>query len=1136
MREASAEKTAAAQEVRDGVCGICPAGCWIRAHLRGGRLVRVEPMPDHPLGMICTIGEHAPDIVYDKNRLRTPLRRKGKKGSHDFTPIGWDEAFDEIVARLQATKTEHGAEATAIYTGRGSFDMAMCDLMQPADAAVSSASSVLFPFGSPNTLGVGALCYVAFAMIAPHVTMGEMYITMETDLEHAEVIVIWGSNPATDSPPTTHQQVLDAKRRGAEVIVIDPRRNGTARESDAKWIPIRPGTDGALALGLLNVLIEHELYDDGFVDAWTVGFEDLSRMVQHYTPDVVERITGVEASTVIWLARRIASARGACPVMYTGLEYSDSGVQAIRAVFTLWALAGQLDVPGGLLFRMKENQFPQNRRHLIENPDVRRALGRNRFPIYSDYRGESHAVVLPDAVLRSTPYPIRSLLILGGSLITSWPQPEIWKETLGALDFLVCVDRHLTADAAYADIVLPATTMFEITSYMRYGPVFKIREKLIDPVGEARSDFLILAELARRLGYGEAYPQAEEDILRWALEGTEFSLEDVRDAGGSVTWPTVMMQYKKWEKGKLRPDGEPGFATPTGKFEIASTTLAEHGYDPLPVYTEPAEGPLARPDLAARFPLVFNSGSRTRFDFRSQHHGVLNLQRHNPEPTVWINTDDATARGIRDGDLVWVETPRAKLSFRAVVTDHIVRGAVDAAMGGGGPAGPRTWRETNVNELTDLGRMDPISGFPIYKALLCEVSLAESGTSERTPRIQQAPSHHAPLRSSRPLRHVYLDHNATTPVATEVVDAMLPLLREQWGNPSSIHAMGSAARDHVESARRIVAEMLNCTARRIVFTSGGSEANNLAIMGLARRGKPGHIVTSAVEHPAVLAACRALEREGHRLTVLPVDRAGLVAPARLKAALCRDTRLVSIMAANNEVGTVQPIRALADIAHDHGVPLHCDAVQALGKIHVDVEAWGVDLLSVSSHKVHGPKGVGALFVRKGMALAPLIEGGGQEHGLRSGTENVPGIVGFGRACELARRRLLRGDLRKVAALRDALEQGVLERVEGSFRNGPERARLPNTCNVTLPGIRGESLVLHLDRKGICFSSGSACKSGNPAPSHALMAMGLSEELAHCAVRFSLGPDNTREDIEHVLEALDDTLQEAHALVRFIGCR
>jgi cysteine desulfurase NifS len=1134
------------QEIRKGLCGICPAGCWVQIRLQEGRITGVEPDPDHPLGMICTIGRHSADVVYDPDRLKHPLRRVGPKGTWEFERIGWDQAYETIVDRLQSIKAEHGPEATAIYTGRGSFDMALCDLYQPAGVAVSSASSVLFPFGSPNTLGVGALCYVSFAMIAPHVTMGEMFITMDTDIEQSQLVIVWGANPATDSPPLLHRQIMKARARGAQVVVIDPRRNGTARETGAEWIPIRPGTDGALALGLIQVLLEEEIYDEKFVRNWTVGFRDLDRMVQHYRPEVVEGITGVPADTIRDLARRIAQTRGVSPVMYTGLEYSDSGVQAIRAVFTLWALAGQLDVPGGLLFRMKENLFPQNRSGLLANPNPQKALGRDRFPVYSMYRGESHAIALPRSVLEEEPYRVRALLILGGSIITAWPNPALWKKTLGALDFLVSINRYHTADSAFADIVLPATTQYEITSYMRYGPLFKIREKIIEPVGEARSDFLIQSELAHRLGYGHLFPQTEEQILEKALEGTGFTLEQVRKAGGSVQVPSTMMQYKKWEKGLLRPDGKPGFDTPSGKFEIASTILEEHGYDPLPVYTEPAEGPLTRPDLARRFPLIFNSGSRTVYDFRSQHHGVRGLSEKLREPVVIINTRDAAERGIANGDWAWVETLRGKVKFRARVTDHIVSGsiggAIDAAMGGGGPLGPEAWQVANVNELTDLDKTDPISGFPIYKTLLCQVTLAEGETDSDVPGPSDTPGSSSPVNEQAsvhgPTREVYLDHNATTPVDPQVLEAMLPLLWEDCGNPSSIHARGTRARSLVEAARRKLAQALNCTARRIVFTGAGSEANNLAIKGAADalRSRGRHLITSSVEHPAVLQTCRALQRRGFSITRLPVDADGLVDPEELQRAIQSDTILVSVMLANNEVGSIQPICELASIARKHEIFFHTDAVQALGKLPLDVDELGVDLLSVSAHKVHGPKGIGALYVRKGVDLTPLIHGGGQEHALRSGTENVPGIMGFGKACELAQRRLNRGEMKRVANLRDRLEKGVLELVEGAHRNGHPELRLPNTANLTLPGIRGESLVLFMDRRGVYFSSGSACKAGNPDPSPALLAMGLSDEQAHCSVRFSLGHATTREDIDYTLACLGEIVRDTMSSVRFVACR
>jgi anaerobic selenocysteine-containing dehydrogenase len=550
--------------------------------------------------------------------------------------------------------------------------------------------------------------------------MGRMLINMFTDIENAEMIVVWGANPATDSPPLDMHRLEAAAERGADIVVIDPRRTETATRTNAQWIPIRPGTDGALALSLIEVMIDEELHDEFFAEHWCHGFDELATYVQHFRPQVAETITGVPAETIRDLAHRLCNATGASPLMYTGLEYSNSGIQAIRAVLTVFAMAGHLDVPGGIGLAMLNTHFPINRCCNQGNPNLDLAVAREEFPIYSNYRGEGHASGLFTSVLDGEPYSIRALIIQGASLITSWPQAPRWRQTLSKLDFLVCIDRQLTADAAYADIVLPATTMFEIDSYMVYGPIFRLREKLIEPVGEARNDYLIMAELARRLGYGDRYPQTEEAMIRFALQGSGYTLEDVKAAGGWVKIPTPMMEYKKWEKGGLRPDGKPGFDTPTGKFEIWSTVLEEHGYEPLPEYIEPREGPLASPEVAERYPLVFNSGARPHTDFRSQHHGIKGLVKDNPEPTVELNVEDAAERGVGAGDLVEVRTARGAVRFRARVTRDIVKGAIECNMGGGTPVGPRAWREWNVNELTDLENYDEISGFPVYKALLCE--------------------------------------------------------------------------------------------------------------------------------------------------------------------------------------------------------------------------------------------------------------------------------------------------------------------------------------------------------------------------------------------------------------------------------
>ena len=1120
------------------ICGICPAGCWVNVVFdKDGRLSEVKADEDSPLGNICRLGEHSSEIVYSKDRLLYPMKRKGPKGTYEFERISWDNAYEIIVNRLKEIKKDYGPETVSIYTGRGSFELSMCDTYQPKGTAVSSASSVLFPFGSPNTMGVGALCYVSFAMIAPHVTMGGMTINMFSDIENSGLIVVWGANPATDSPPYDLKRIVEANRRGVQVIVIDPRRTMTAKLTEAEWVPVRPGTDGALALGMCNALIEEELYDEPFVNEWTRGFDEFSRYVQHFRPESVETITGVPAETIRSLARRIAEADGASPVMYSGLEYSDSGVQAIRATHVLWALAGQLDVPGGRCFLMKENIFPINREGHVANPDIGSALGRDRFPVYSMYRGESHAIALPDAVLKGRPYPIRSLIILGGSLITAWPEPSVWRETLHGLDFLVSIDRQLTADMAYADIILPATTMYEIESYMTYGPTFRIREKVIEPLGEARNDFFIMAELAERLGYGELYPQSREELLRHALKGSGFSPDDVIRAGGTVQIPTVMMQYRKWEKGMLRPDNMPGFDTPSGKFEISSVTLEEHGYDPLPVYTEPAEGPLTCTEITGDYPLIFNSGARVTTDFRSQHHGINGLNKDRPEPTVTINTQDAETRGIRGGDLVNVKTRRGHVVMRALVTDNIVKGAVDANMGGGGPVGPEAWQKCNINELTDLHHYDPVSGFPVYKALLCNVSKVTDGniipvidSGEFTSSITQDDK--LPETFSR----IYLDHNATTPLDDEVGDAMLNIMRECHGNPSSIYSEGRKARFAIEAARRSIAQLLNCTARRIVFTGSGSEANNLAIKGMAfaNRKERDHIITSSVEHPSVLKTCRWLEDQGFKITYLDVDEGGTVNPDDLAESITERTSLVSIMTANNETGVIQPISRLADISRNMNVHFHTDATQAVGKIPVDVNELGTDMMTMSAHKIYGPKGVGVLFIKKDIEIQPFLHGGNQENGMRAGTENVIGIVGLGKAAELALRRL--PVMNNVSILRDRLEEGIIKLLPKSRLNGIRDERVPNTLSMVLPGMRGESVVMALDHKGVCISSGSACRSGSPKPSQTLIAMGLSEEDAHCTVRISLGFANTEEEIDRTISLLGQMVRDTKSTLRFVPCR
>jgi cysteine desulfurase len=367
---------------------------------------------------------------------------------------------------------------------------------------------------------------------------------------------------------------------------------------------------------------------------------------------------------------------------------------------------------------------------------------------------------------------------------------------------------------------------------------------------------------------------------------------------------------------------------------------------------------------------------------------------------------------------------------------------------------------------------------------------------------------------------IYLDNSATTRVDELVLQAMLPCFRDNFGNASSIHTVGQQARAAVEEARRALAGLIGADTREIVFTSGGTEADNAALWGVFRsRYRPGnHIITTRIEHPAILNTCRQLEQAGAEVTCLPVDSAGRVDPALVAEAVTSNTILISVMHANNETGVIQPIEEISRIAHERGIVMHTDAVQSVARIPVGTEALGADLLSLSGHKFHAPKGVGALYIRKGTRVAPFMTGGSHERKRRAGTENVPGIVGLGAAALLARDRLPEMAA-KVRALRDHLEQEVQSRIPGTRINGGREHRLPNITNISFERVEGEAAVIALDLEGIAVSTGSACASGSLEPSHVLMAMGLRPEVVQSSLRFSLCYHTTAEEVERTLDAL-----------------
>ena len=384
------------------------------------------------------------------------------------------------------------------------------------------------------------------------------------------------------------------------------------------------------------------------------------------------------------------------------------------------------------------------------------------------------------------------------------------------------------------------------------------------------------------------------------------------------------------------------------------------------------------------------------------------------------------------------------------------------------------------------------------------------------------------------MKRIYLDYAATTPTHPEVVKAMLPYFTDAFGNPSSIHSLGQETKAAIEEARDKVARLIGARSEEIVFTSGGTEADNFAVKGVAyaNRQRGNHIITTSIEHHAVLEPCKFLEGQGFEVTYLPIDKYGLVNPEDIRKAITDKTILISVMHANNEIGTIEPIPEIAKIAQRQEIYFHTDAVQTIGHIPVNVDALGVDLLSISAHKIYGPKGIGALYIRKGTRIVPFMHGGEQERGRRASTENVPAIVGFGKAVEIAESEM-QDEMERLTSLRDELIRGLFERMEGIYLNGHPSQRLPSNVNISVEFVEGESMAISLDLDGIAASTGSACASNAVEASHVLLALGLPAWLCHGSLRLSLGRETTREDMERVLEVLPRIVSRLRAMSPFL---
>lgn len=716
------------KRIKRGICGICPANCGIEAVMENGRITEIRPWTDHPQSGPCVRGRYAPEIIYSPDRIKRPLKRVGPKGTYDFREVSWDQALDEVAQKVLTLKNLFGPECIASLFGRGNFEQSLWQMLSPNEEGFTSGNAIFMPLGSPNAFSVGSVCFCSFGVLAPVATFGAPMGILKPDLEEAEVVFVWGTNPATDSPPTQMLRLLQAKKRGAAIIVIDPLKTEAARLAD-RWIPLRPGTDAALIYGILYQCFQDHTLDRTFGEQWCTGFAELESYCRSFTPDYVSLITKVPAETVRELAAVLTSTKKIAFLTYTGLEYSDCGVQSIRALLTLIALTGHLDVAGG-----QRIQLP--RRVPFGKPDVKwpktpAPIGLDVYPYLCKATKNGQFMEFPRSVLQEDPYKIRFLLIGGTSVLTSFPNTKRYAQALGALDYLVCVDRFLNADALYADMVLPATTYFENVSYCGYPALnpfpdaIQYRQRLIDPIGESMNDYLIYAKLAERLGYGHLYPQTEEEMVRFVMKdiGIDFgTFQESAETGPIFLHGETHQPYeeRKWLSGRLRRDGQPGFSTPTSKWEFLSTTLRNYGYDSFPGYVEAKEGP-ENEMLVKEFPLVLTTGTRIQSTFRSQHLNIPGLVKMQPKAEILIHPEDAAARRIDDGDQVKVRTFRGEVPFAARVTRDILLGVVEMNVGGGIPLQGKGWRESNANRVTDDGHRDPISGFPVFKALLCDV-------------------------------------------------------------------------------------------------------------------------------------------------------------------------------------------------------------------------------------------------------------------------------------------------------------------------------------------------------------------------------------------------------------------------------
>ena len=702
-------------QVFKSVCRSCHGGCGALLHVRDGKLVKVEGDPASPLnhGRLCPIGTVTVDLVNHPDRLQYPMRRRGARGSGDWQRISWDEALDEISERVLAIRDKFGPEAIALGTGTGRHHIRW----------VSRFGHAL---GTPNWCEPGfAQCFHP-RVNTSILTFGDFPVCDFTGGTPPECILYWGHNPVFSGPDgETRFNVLEALEHNPKIIVVDPRRTGLAEKADI-WLQLRPGSDDALALAMLNVIIGEKLYDEPFVTQWTHGFEALREHVEAFTPEWAEPITWVPADKIRAAAHMFARTKPAMMEWGCAIEHTPKCIQTIRAVSMLPALTGNIDVPGGWVFGMHGlGRFPSLIENLTPEANAKR-LGADRFKLLGGEGADlpaAHIPTLLQAMREGKPYPVKAFLVFGNNTLTTYANTSLVYESLMKLDFMVCADLFMTPTAELADIVLPAAAWPELDQLAGMPTVAAnvvLAQQKVVQIGECKADEEMFVELARRMKLPVVHRAGEGRARRATRRGGSASPSTSSSRRASSRCP---FKYRKYENG--------GFRTPTGKIELYSTRFEQMGYAPLPYYEEAPESPLAAPEVAKDFPLVLTSGGRIPFFFNSEHRQIDKLRKAHRDPIAEIHPDTAKRYGIAKGDWMWIETRRGRMRQKAKLTDGIDPRVIHAQHGWWFPEKPApeygVW-QSNVNLLTDNGPpYDPAMGTYQLRGLLCRVAKAPAG-------------------------------------------------------------------------------------------------------------------------------------------------------------------------------------------------------------------------------------------------------------------------------------------------------------------------------------------------------------------------------------------------------------------------